>query len=176
FEWLPSALGIDGLDYLLVDAPDPYYGGYSWYDVPPDQGPGIHRSRALLDGLFVEILANGYEPPHLGLFGFSQGCLMTLDWGGRSNLALAAYVGVSGYCWQPNELAAELSASAKRPVWLVTHGRFDELLPLQVTRAQVDTLIAAGLPVQFAVYDKGHTIDPHEELPHLRRFLAERLG
>lgn len=176
FAWLPQAFDIDGLDYLLVDAPDPYYGGLSWYDLPPRQGPGIERSRARLFELFREIATAGYAFENVGLFGFSQGCLMTLDFGGRFESELAVYVGVSGYCWQPQALLAHLSPAAKRPAWFVTHGRQDEVLDFSTTKAQVDELIAGGLPLQFAAYDKGHTIDPRLELPALRRFVAARLG
>ena len=33
FLWLQDELGIDSLNYLLLNAPDPYYTGYSWYDI-----------------------------------------------------------------------------------------------------------------------------------------------
>ena len=53
WEWLPGELRLPWLEYALVTAPDPYYGGYSWYDLPGDAGPGVRRSRELLqhDGL-----------------------------------------------------------------------------------------------------------------------------
>ena len=51
--WLPGALQLPWLNFLLVNAPDPYYGGYSWYDI--ESGAGIETSRQLLfqllDGL-----------------------------------------------------------------------------------------------------------------------------
>ncbi|TPV96890.1 MAG: serine esterase [Myxococcales bacterium FL481] len=175
FAWLPAALALPGVDYLLVDAPDPYLSGYSWYDLPPHQGPGVERSRGRLFELFDEIAAAGYQPAHIGLFGFSQGCLMTLDFGGRCTRALAAYVGVSGYCWRPRQLLTELTVQARRPAWLLTHGHHDEVLDFATTSSQVDQLVAGGLPVQFRAYEKGHTIDPVAELPDLRDFLAERL-
>ena len=36
FRWLPDEFELDELNYLLVNAPDPYYGGRSWYALPPD--------------------------------------------------------------------------------------------------------------------------------------------
>jgi len=44
FRWLPSALGLPWLNYLLVNAPDPYFGGWAWYDFAGDPRPGITRS------------------------------------------------------------------------------------------------------------------------------------
>ena len=32
WRWLPGALDLPWLNYLLVNAPDEYYGGYSWFD------------------------------------------------------------------------------------------------------------------------------------------------
>ncbi len=32
YRWFPEAMGLPGMNYLLVNAPDEYYGGYSWFD------------------------------------------------------------------------------------------------------------------------------------------------
>ena len=88
----------------------------------PDHAPGVLRSRGLLDDLFKELLEQGYEPADIGLLGFSQGCLMTLEWGARSALALGAYVGISGYCLDATTLLAERSSSCNAESWLITHG------------------------------------------------------
>ena len=48
FLWLRDALGIDTLDFLLLRAPNPYYTGFSSYDLPPNQLPEIIESRKLL--------------------------------------------------------------------------------------------------------------------------------
>ena len=55
FSFLPQALNLPGFSYLMVNAPDPYYGGYSWYDFGGDPQPGQRRSRALLLDLIEEI-------------------------------------------------------------------------------------------------------------------------
>ena len=36
YRWVPEALDLPWLNYLLVNAPDSYYGGYSWYDFAGD--------------------------------------------------------------------------------------------------------------------------------------------
>jgi len=45
YRWLPEALNLPWLNYLLVNAPDEYYGGYSWYDFAGNIAPGVARSR-----------------------------------------------------------------------------------------------------------------------------------
>ena len=173
---MPDAFAFRELNYLLVNAPEEYFGGRSWYGLPPDHEPGVLRSRDLLDRLFEELLEQGYEPAEIGLLGFSQGCLMTLEWGARSALALGAYVGISGYCLDATTLLAERSPSCVAESWLITHGRHDETLDYETTRRQVAELKQGGFAPRFETYDKGHTIDPENELPALRGFLAGRLG
>ena len=124
----------------------------------------------------TELMAQGYQPAGIGLLGFSQGCLMTLEWGARSALALGAYVGISGYCLDATTLLAERSPSCTGASWLITHGRHDETLDYETTRQQIAELQRGGFALRFETYDKGHTIDPQNELPALRSFLAERLG
>ncbi len=176
FHWMPETLAFRDLNYLLVNAPDQYFVGKSWYALPPDEALGVRRSRDLLDRLFDELLEQGYEPAEIGLFGFSQGSLMTLEWGARSALALGAYVGISGYCLDVTTLLAERSPSCTVESWLITHGRRDETLDYETTRQQIAELARGGFTLRFETYDKGHTIDPQDELPALRSFLAERLG
>ena len=176
FHWMPETLAFRELNYLLVNAPDQYFGGKSWYALPPDEAPGVRRSRDLLDRLFDELFRQDYQPTEIGLFGFSQGSLMTLEWGARSALALGAYVGISGYCLNVTTLLAERSPSCTAESWLITHGRHDETLDYETTRQQIAELARGGFALRFETYDKGHTIDPQDELPALRSFLAERLG
>ena len=58
FTWLPPYLDLDDMNYLLLDAPYDYFGGRSWYDLPPNQLEGIVYSSSILadilDGLFEE--------------------------------------------------------------------------------------------------------------------------
>jgi len=176
FRWLPQAMAFKDVNYLLVRAPDRYYTGYSWYDLPPNQGPGILRSRHALDALMLEIEAAGYRTEHTILFGFSQGCLMTLEWGGRTERSFAGFVGISGYCFDPVRLAEEMSASAKKAAWLITHGTVDATLEYSVTEGQVRYLIEAGLPLEFHSFVKEHTIDDALEIPMLRTWIRGRLA
>ena len=45
WRFLPPTLGLPWLNCLLVNAPDPYYGGFSWYDFSGVERLGIERSR-----------------------------------------------------------------------------------------------------------------------------------
>jgi phospholipase/carboxylesterase len=175
FTWLPPALKLPELSYLLVNAPDPYYGGFSWFDFPADPAPGILRSRGLVAGLLAELLEQGRRAEDIFLLGFSQGCLMALDAGLRSDLPLGGVIGVSGWVAFLEEYPAALSPAARRRKFLVTHGTQDPLLPFEVTADQCRRLRDMGLDLEFKAYDKEHTMLP-EEVMDIRAWLAARLG
>lgn len=176
WRWLPNELRLPWVNYLLVNAPDDHYGGYSWYDLYGDSGPGIRRSRALLTQLLDAQVAAGFPSGQTAVLGFSQGCLMTLDAGFRYPHRLAALVGISGYVWQPEELLRELSSAAKQQRALVTHGTRDPLLPIAPVREQVGQLRSAGLDVTWREFDKVHTVAGEAELAVIRDFLRAAIG
>jgi phospholipase/carboxylesterase len=166
--WLPQAIGLPDVAYLFLNAPDAWEAGYSWYDRPPDQEPGIRRSRDLLFGLLRELALQGWQSRDIVLFGFSQGCLMAMDVGQRYAQPLAGICGVSGYLFFPDRIEAEALPHARTMPWLITHGTRDALLPIETTRAQIELLQAAGIPVEWHEIDKGHVFHPRQETPLIR--------
>jgi phospholipase/carboxylesterase len=167
-----AELELKDLSVLLLNAPDPYDLGFSWYGPAPDQLPGILRSRELLERAFGELHAQGFGPERCILGGFSQGCLMTVEFGARYPEALAGYLGLSGYCYDPEALLREASPAARAGKWLITHGTEDDVLPIEATRAQVERLKEAGLPLDYREYAMAHTLDTERELPEVRDWLA----
>ncbi len=181
FTWMPQELRLDSLSYLLVNAPDDYYGGFSWFDFTGGGAnmeaafTGIRRSRNLINGLLRELVAQGIKPADIILFGFSQGCLMALDAGLRCESVLGGICGVSGWLAFPEEYPAAFTAATPQQNFLVTHGVRDPLLPFRRSQAQISQLKALGVNVTFKEYDKDHTILP-EELRDIRSWILERLG
>jgi phospholipase/carboxylesterase len=171
YRWLPQMLRVPGLNYLLVNAPDDYYGGFSWYDFAGEPDPGIQRSRALLTSLLDEQRARGYPSERTWLFGFSQGCLMTLETGLRYPHRLAGLIGISGYLHDPDGLLAALPPVAREQRLLITHGRQDPMIPFHLVKRQVDQIRAAGLDVAWHEFDKAHGIAGDEELDVVRQFI-----
>jgi len=178
FAWLPQALAISGLGYVMVNAPDDYYGGFSWYDLPPNQEDGIVRSRKILDQLFDELcgesVAGRIDPKSLFVFGFSQGCLMSWEWGGRLPTQLGGVIGVSGYVFNSHALVEEFTEQAKATPRLITHGRQDDVLPFSDSELQADFLRDSGVPFEWHEYEKDHTIAP-EEIAMIRHWIVERI-
>jgi phospholipase/carboxylesterase len=181
FTWMPQELRIDSLSYLLVNAPDDYYGGFSWFDFTGGGADmetaiaGIRRSRKLIRDLLAELSAQGVKSSDIILFGFSQGCLMALDAGLRAEAVLGGICGVSGWLAFSEEYPAAFSPAAASQTFLVTHGLQDPVLPFRRTQAQMTQLKVLGINVTFKEYAKEHTILP-EELRDIRNWLAERVA
>ncbi len=176
YRWMPDALGLPWLNYRLVNAPDHYFGGYSWYDYDGVPGPGIERSRKLLVELFDGMAAEGQRPERTFLLGFSQGCLMTVEFALQYPAVLAGCVGISGYVYEPERLLGRLSPVAKQQRLVITHGTWDPLIPLEPVRKQVEQLQRAGLTLDWHEFRKELTIAGEEDLSVIRVFLTARKG
>lgn len=172
YRWMPEVMGLPWLNYRLVNAPDHYFGGYSWYDFAGTPGPGIERSRRMLTELFDGLAAQGQPPEQTFLLGFSQGCLMTLEFALQYPAVLAGCVGISGYVHEPERLLRRLSPVASRQRFLVTHGSADALIPLEPVRRQIEMLRGAGLNLDWREFRKEHTIAGEEEIAVIRDFLS----
>lgn len=177
YRWMPEAFQLPWMNYLLVNAPDEYYGGFSWFEFAEDGNPevmrpGIERSRQLLFQLLDAQRAAGFPTDQTILGGFSQGCLMSLDVATRYPHKLAGVVGISGYVCEPERVVKELSPVAKEQKFLVTHGTFDPLLPLDATHAQIKLLQRAGLDIRWHEFRKEHTIAGQAEIDLIRDFVT----
>ena len=176
YQWLPDTLGLRWLNFELVDAPDPYHGGFSWFDIYGDRRPGIDRSVGLLTQLLDECQARGFKSEDTVLFGFSQGCLMTLETGLRYPKRLAALVGISGFLPDHEKLLREKSPLAAEQRILVTHGTQDSLLECKTVRAEMSALQKAGMNLTWVEYPKAHTIHGDAEIGRIRQFIQSAFG
>src|SRR6186713_1832406 len=73
YHWVPGVLDLPWMNYLLVNAPDEYYGGYSWFDFAGNIVPGVERSRKTLFELLDSLPGKGFATEQITLGGFSQG-------------------------------------------------------------------------------------------------------
>ena len=162
FTFLPEYLNIDEMNYLLLDAPFEYYGGFSWYDLPPHQLEGIEYSRNILTGVLDTLFEEEFNAHESFLFGFSQGSLLTFEFGARYEKVLAGYIAVSGYIYDANNLLQEMNQDVKASSWLCTHGIYDEVLPFSTSREQVEVLQNGGFDIAFKSYQKDHTVAEDE--------------
>jgi phospholipase/carboxylesterase len=176
--WKPAAplFAVDGLGFIFANAPDAYYGGYSWFDIADDFTPDpgqIRRSRALLAELIAHLLSRlAIGPGRLLLLGFSQGSLMAVDQALRSESLFAGVVGISGFMALLEEFPAAFGACARSQRLLLTHGLYDSRIPLAFARRQRDQLIALGVTPTWKEYPKEHNLDQAREVGDIRAFIA----
>ncbi|HTV40571.1 MAG TPA: hypothetical protein VMF08_08350 [Candidatus Sulfotelmatobacter sp.] len=171
YRWMPEAMDLPWLNFLLVNAPDAYYSGYSWFDYPDNMAPGILRSRKLLFELLDGLEIKGFAARDVTLGGFSQGGLMTMDAGLRYQRPLAGLVDISGWVFEIETLLKELPPVAREQRLMISHGPYDPLIPFEPVKEQARTLKEAGLSVEWHEFPKGHTIYGEEELSALREFV-----
>lgn len=188
WEWLPGELNLPWLNYLLVNAPDEYFSGRSWFGIrfpvmgppdgriPPVDGGAVERSRGLLWELLDAERAAGREGAELALLGFSQGCLMTLEAGLRYRDPLAGLVGISGWVHEPGRLIEEAPSHARKVPVLMTHGTWDPLLGIEHVRPQAQQLQGAGFDVAWQEFEKEHTVAGRAEVQFIARFLEQAFG
>jgi phospholipase/carboxylesterase len=171
YRWWPEAMGLSDMNHLLVNAPDEYYGGYSWFDYPAEIGPGILRSRKMLFELFDSLRAQGFPTEQTTLGGFSQGCLMTVDVGLRYPHRFAGLVGISGWVFELDQLVKAPVTGAQQQRLLLTHGTGDPVIPIERTRPQAAALKAAGYDVTWREFPKVHTFHGETEMTVIREFV-----
>jgi phospholipase/carboxylesterase len=167
-----QALGLPWLEVVLVRAPTPYFGGFSWYDFedPSKVAQDLASSRQAL-GELLDHLA--IPPERLILGGFSQGAVMSLEMTLRAAIPWAGTLAVSGYLPLWKDYPAAFGAGLPRQRILATHGPWDPVLPYETSRRHMHHLKEHGAPVVFETFDKGHDLDMGEELPRVRAFLSE---
>lgn len=175
YRWLPQAMDLPWMNYLLVNAPDDYHGGFSWYDFMEDPAPGVKRSREALFELLDAQRAAGFPAEQIFQFGFSQGCLMTMEVAMRYPHKLAGCIGISGYVHEPEAALEEFSPVAKEQEILFTYGTLDSIIPADKVTGQLNQLQGdGGLQIEAHAFAKEHTIAGVEELTLIRDFIRAR--
>ncbi len=177
FRFLPGALNLPWMNYLLVNAPDDYYGGFAWFPYPSDNmTPAVKRSRELLFELLDEQLKQGFKSEETYLFGFSQGCMMSVEIGMRYPHRLAGIVGISGWAHEPGQLLADQAPTAKEQKFLITHGTMDPMVPFSMAKNRFEQLTHGGIQIDWHSLPKEHTIDGEPEMKIIRDFVVEAHG
>jgi len=174
FVGLPPFLDIPEMNYILFDAPFEYFTGHSWYQLPPDQLPGIEYSSTLLTKDLDTLFSGEFNAEESFLFGFSQGSLLTFEFGARYHKVLAGYIAISGYIYDEKKLLEDMNKDVNANNWLCTHGTQDNVLAFETSKEQVVALQDGGFNIEFKAYDKDHSIDK-DEIEMISQWIKERL-
>jgi len=153
--------------FMSPDAPNkstmnPF--GYEWFPIPRLDGSSLENAKKGRDeatkelNLFLnEIKENtGIPFERIFLFGFSQGCMMSLHLAPRKNEKIAGVIGIAGMLMQPELLEKE---AVQKPPILLVHGDEDDVVPYEELNIAADTLVKANFEVYtLASKGAGHSI------------------
>ena len=161
-------LNLTGVSFTLVDAPNPFMFGYSWYPLPPTNPlQEVREARLQLDQLISSL---SFSTEDIFLLGFSQGGAMAIEHGLLSPHNFAGVIALSPRIFLRDELLTIKKAST--PIF-IAHGKYDDVIPYSETKANVDQLKSAH-QIVFKDYEMGHEIDIMEILD-LRKWINEHL-
>jgi phospholipase/carboxylesterase len=142
--------------------------GFSWFDGWPPEPRSIQASRKVLLE-FLEAAVKRHPTPagKVVLGGFSQGAMMSLDAGFRTELKLAGIVVMSGAVYETEQ--PDLRAHAELPV-LIVHGTEDDVIPVNAARRTRAVLEEHGIAPEYDEYAMGHYVIP-ESISRVREFM-----
>jgi phospholipase/carboxylesterase len=163
---LPLVESLGRRDALVIAprAPFPFNlgGGFAWYEMGQDWTPHPATFGKSLDLLrsFLEEVSAGYpvDPSRFVLLGFSQGTVMSYAAALLEPSSVQGIVALSGYIPLRSGLPLKLDGVRGLPVF-ISHGTYDDLIPVKFGREASELLKKAGAEVSFHEYLMGHEVN-----------------
>ncbi len=138
----------------------------AWYDIDPGaplSGEAeIRESAAAVPKLREQENTRGIPTAAITLAGFSQGGVIALQLGLRSDERLAGIMALSTYVHDHEHLNEEVSfASIDVPIFMA-HGRADPMIPIARAVTSREAMAALNYQIQWHEYAMGHQVCPEE--------------
>lgn len=172
YQDFPELLLKDNIHTLLLNAPDPYFMGWKWYDIDGDQEIGLKRSQQFIEEtLFIIKRELFIQKNKIFLSGFSQGGVVSLYVGLRSKESFAGLICLSGYLFGREE---DFTVESKSTAIFMAHGIYDELIPISLAKEHKNYLQKLNYQVFWEEYPMPHSICM-EEIESLRNWLSSRI-
>ncbi|MGG3564817.1 alpha/beta fold hydrolase [Neobacillus rhizosphaerae] len=135
--------------------------GFAYFTI---QGYGKPHREVFDDGIkklakFIDYASIKYEidPQQLYLLGFSQGAIVSMTLALTLGNKIKGVVALSGYI--PQFVKEEyMTNPGKHLSVFISHGEFDQVLPFEWGKENVDYFTELGVPVTFKAYLEGHTV------------------
>ncbi len=160
---LVDSLGLEDALLIAPRAPMPFnFGaGFAWYGLQEEGVPEPETFLASLDRLrkFLAEVRAGYpvDRQRVILLGFSQGTVMAYAAGLLEPSSVRGIAALSGYIPVHSGLQLKLR-ELKGLAAFVSHGTYDELIPVRLGRESSELLEKAGADVVYREYAMGHEV------------------
>ncbi|KAG1472296.1 hypothetical protein G6F56_001622 [Rhizopus delemar] len=188
FSYIPEELGnlFPYVKWVLPNAPSrsmSFAEGFpmsAWFDVYApnanetlvEDEQGMVESVDSVSALIKQEVDNGLNSSRIVIGGFSQGCVISLLTGLRSEYSLAGVVGYSGWVAMANTTQETASEANKKTPFLIGHGDADPVVNYKLGQSSVELLRSLDYNVTFKTYpDQGHIVSD-AELEEFSRFLS----
>jgi phospholipase/carboxylesterase len=167
-----------GVRFVFPNAPKPFEAypgmsmGWTWFEGWPPVHESLVESREEMLR-FLDEVTEKYPTAEgkLIVSGFSQGALMALDSGFRTEKKLAGIIAMSGGLYEHD--LPDLKARAGLPVF-IGHGSADDVVPVNYARRARRLLEDAGVDVEYHEYPMSHQV-AQEEADAVRAFIERVL-
>ena len=153
----------------------------AWYDIAGfdfahrADPAGLAESMAQAEALIAREGERGIAPNRVLLAGFSQGGVIALHTGLRHAEPLAGIIALSTYLACADSLGVEASTANRNVPILMTHGRFDPVVPLTLAKVSQARLATHGYRVAWHEYPMQHAVCA-EEIAAIAAFLRRVLS
>ncbi|MFV2060827.1 MAG: alpha/beta hydrolase [Gammaproteobacteria bacterium] len=141
----------------------------SWYDIldsakidAQQDTKGIHQAADYIKAFINNEIAQGIPAKNIFLVGFSQGGVVALQTGLRYPEKLAGILALSTYLPLPDTLPSELNAANKDTPLMMTHGLYDQVIPIAIGQHSRDLIEQAGVKIEWHEYPMEHAVIPEE--------------
>lgn len=155
----------------------------AWYDIKtldweaPDREDetSIRSSAKLIVELLEQEHERGIEYENIVLAGFSQGGALALHVGSRLQKKLAGMMILSAYQVLADTYDEEASDANRETPILFGHGVYDDMVPVMMGRAALESMVEAGNPCEWNGYRMGHEVIM-DELIRIKEWLNDLLN
>ncbi len=143
------------------------FGGYAWYDIFLDASGGkfsddqtaMQRVHELAE--FINQLARKYnfDTKNINLLGFSQGAILSYSLSMHYPEMFKNIIALSGYINENIMPVQEKPEKYKKLDFFVSHGIYDEIIPIELARKIPPYLEARKIKYVYKEYPMGHEVN-----------------
>jgi phospholipase/carboxylesterase len=143
-----------------------------WEDEEREDEASIRKSEGFVIELLMKEHERGISYDKIVLAGFSQGGALALHAGVRYPHSLAGMMILSAYQLLADSYAKEAADANRETPIFFGHGVYDDMVPVMLGRAALESMVDAGNPCEWNGYRMGHEVNL-DELMRIKEWLND---